>query len=324
MNTTTMKTEIANLLTALQHSGCEGWRIASLFKTYRNRLERDAQQKFGLSEERIEMAFGNLLGICLAEVIAGIDAEMNDYESFWSDMRAHCTATITPDDAEEICVTVANAILDEALSSKEKQNLYRMCARAIIGKCLKKGIKMWDIEDMASDMYNRLLSQRVGKVFLHGMPTNEAEWMAFLRKDAEFAWMNYYKKMWRHPTFSLDEAIAGNGHEDDGEELRRVDMLCCERDAPWQPNRKDDFLASLESQHELQYVPEVFGRISARCTPQTRKALKRLLLDEADIETVSAESGMTPNALYVAKKRFLDALGHKGPIVLSEIEMSAA
>ena len=324
MNTAAAKNEITSLLSSLEQCGSKGMRIARQFKMYRNRLERDAQREFGLSEHGIEMAFRTLLDVCLAEVMTETDAEMNDYASFWTDMCAYCKLNYTPDDEKEMCVVDDDATLDEVLASKEKQMLYKLCARIIREKYWKRCVSAWDIADIASEMYNRLVSKQVGDVFPRGIPASEAAWMAFLRKDAEFAWKNYHKKAWRHPTYSLEEPIAPDGPAaDGGEVLRKVDLLG-EEDSLWQPNRKDDFLASLESRHELQFVPEVFGRLSAGSKPRTRKALKRLLLDEADIETVSAELGIKPNALYVAKKRLLDAFGHKGRAMLSDVEATAA
>ncbi|MBR5549510.1 MAG: hypothetical protein IKU71_07250 [Kiritimatiellae bacterium] len=322
MNAPTAKNEMTNLLSALERNGSEGRRIARQFRMYRNRLERDIRQEFGLSEKDINVAFCDLLGVCLAEVMIGTDSEMNDYESFWGDMCAYCKLNYNPDDEEEMCAVADDETLDEVLPFKEKQNLYKMCARAIRGKCLKSGANVWDIEDMASGMYNRLLAKRVGEVFSHGVPAIEAEWMGFLRKDAEFVWMNYYKESWRHPTCSLDELIKAGRGEDGGEEM--VDKLNFEEDSFWQPNRKDDFLNSFEAQHELQYVRETCARLGAQYSSQNKKALHRLLFDEADIETVSSELGIKANALYVMKKRFLDALRQKGQAVLSEVEMAAA
>ena len=214
--------------------------------------------------------------------------------------------------------------MDTVLTTMEKEDLYKLCAKVIGARCWKKHVSPCDMTDIAGGMYTRLLSKRVGDVFPRGVPQSEAEWKAFLWKDAEFAWKKYFRKTWRHPTFSLNNAIARNGHEDARGEARVVDAINIDEDPIWQPNRKDDFLASFESQHELRFVPEVVDRLSAGCTPQTRKALKRLLLDETDIKTVSKESGMKPNALYVAKKRFLDALRQKGQAVLADIEKTAA
>ena len=324
MNMTTIKNETANHLFALKRSGSEGRRIANQFEMYRNRLEHDARQEFELSEYAIEMAFCDILNVCLAEVTIGTDAEMNDYESFWCDMCAYCKLNYNTDDEEEMCVTENNTTMDEVLSAEQKQDVYKMCAKVASGKLARYCVTSFDIEDIASGMYNRLLSKRVGDVFPHGVPTSEAEWMAFLHKDAEFAWMNYYKKAWRHKAFSLDDTIEGKGHEDDGEGLRMVDAINIDEDSFWQPNRKDDFLASLESQHELQYVHEVFDRLVEGYSLRTRKALKRLVLDRVDIKTVSVESGMTANALYVTKKRLMDAFRQKGKALLARLEMSAA
>ena len=323
MNMNTANYVINHILNALNRNGSEGQKIATRFIAYRRCLELDAQGELGLSKTDIDKAFCDLLTVCLAEVTAGLDAEMDDYDSFWTDMKAYCAENCNPDNRDESCITEENATVDGSLSAEEKQEVYKMCARVVRVEFWKHGASQDDVADAAGGMYARLLSKRVNALFPHGKPTCKAEWMAFLRKDAEFAWKNFYKKAWRHPTSSLDEPIMTRGGEDDGEELCRVDLLG-EEDSLWQPNRKDDFLASAESRHELQFVPKVFDRLTERCSPPTRKALKRLLLDEADIETVSAEFGMKPNALYVAKKRFLDALGRKGQVLLSEIEMSAA
>ena len=324
MNTPAAKKEITNLLSALERSGYEGRRIASQFKMYWNRLERDARREFGLSEKDINMAFCDLLGVCLTEVTTGIDAEMSDYDAFLGDMRAYCKLNYNPDDEEEMCVVADDTTVDEVLSVEQKQDVYKMCAKVVREKLVKHGASKWDIEDIAGGMYARLLQKCVDTVFPRGMPTCEAEWMAFLRRDAEFARMNYYKKEWRHPTSSLDELITVGGCEDDGDDIRLTDALNYDEDVVWQPNRKDDFLNSFESQHELRYVGEACARLWARFTPRTRKALRRLLIDEADIETVSSELGMKANALYAARKRFLDMLSQEGQAMLSEVEATAA
>ena len=212
--------------------------------------------------------------------------------------------------------------MDDILSCKEKQDLYEMCAKVVKEKLVKHGAPVCDIKDVAGEMYARLLSKCVEAVFPRGMPTCEGEWMAFLNTDAEFARKNFYRKGWRHPTCSLDELIKAGRGEDDGEEM--VDKLNFEEDSFWQPNRKDDFLNSFEAQHELQYVRETCARLGAQYSSQNKKALHRLLFDEADIETVSSELGIKANALYAVKKRFLDALRQKGQAVLSEVEMAAA
>ena len=327
MNTTQKeprKNEIANLLSALKRSGSEGRRIAKQFEIYRNRLERDVRQEFGFSEYGIEMAFFDLLNVCLVEVTAGLDAEMDDYDSFWTDMKAYCAENCNPDNREESCITEENATVDGSLSAEEKQEVYKMCARAVRVEFWKHGASQDDVADAAGGMYTRLLSKRVNAAFPHGKPTCKAEWMAFLRTDAGFTWKNFYKKAWRHPTRSLEEPVAARRNDGHDERNWMADVLSFDEDSLWQPNRKDDFLNSFESRHELSFVRKVFDRLVAKYSPRIRKALRRLIIDEADIKTVSFESGMTANALYVAKKRFMDVLRHKGPIVLSEIEMSAA
>ena len=324
MNMNTANYVINHILNALNRNGSEGQKIATRFIAYRRCLELDAQGELGLSKTDIDKAFCDLLTVCLAEVTAGLDAEMDDYGSFWTDMKAYCAENCNPDNREESCITEENATVDGSLSAEEKQEVYKMCARAVRVEFWKHGASQDDVADAAGGMYTRLLSKRVNAAFPHGKPTCKAEWMAFLRTDAGFTRNNFYKKAWRHPTRSLEEPVAARRNDGHDERNWMADVLSFDEDSLWQPNRKDDFLNSFESRHELSFVRKVFDRLVAKYSPRIRKALRRLIIDEADIKTVSFESGMTANALYVAKKRFLDALRHKGPIVLSEIEMSAA
>lgn len=324
MNMNTANYVINHILNALNRNGSEGQKIATRFIAYRRCLELDAQGELGLSKTDIDKAFCDLLTVCLAEVTAGLDAEMDDYDSFWTDMKAYCAENCNPDNREESSITEENATVDGSLSAEEKQEVYKMCARAVRVEFWKHGAPQDDVADAAGGMYTRLLSKRVNAAFPHGKPTCKAEWMAFLRTDAGFTWKNFYKKAWRHPTRSLEDPVAARRNDGHDERNWMADVLSFDEDSLWQPNRKDDFLNSFESRHELSFVRKVFDRLVAKYSPRIKKALRRLIIDEADIKTVSFESGMTANALYVAKKRFMDVLRHKGPIVLSEIEMSAA
>ena len=67
-----------------------------------------------------------------------------------------------------------------------------------------------------------------------------------------------------------------------------------------------------DPEHNLAVVRKLLEMLESRFTESTRLVFRRLVLDEADADTVAAETGQSLNAIFTAKSRVLRELRRLG------------
>ena len=108
-----------------------GHKIADLFCKFGSRLEKDAHQEFDISEGGVLLAKRDLLDVALAETVAEIDAEIDNYASLWTDMRAFCLEYGNPTGDDDMYHRQNNAISqDGALTGDGNGELY-VCNKTV-------------------------------------------------------------------------------------------------------------------------------------------------------------------------------------------------
>ncbi len=90
MNPKIVEIEINCLVNRLACYGAKGQRIAQLFCEFRTRLAIDAWREFQIPKDGILWAMSTLLDVALLDLGLETDPELEDYASFWADMRAYC------------------------------------------------------------------------------------------------------------------------------------------------------------------------------------------------------------------------------------------
>lgn len=70
----------------------------------------------------------------------------------------------------------------------------------------------------------------------------------------------------------------------------------------------DDFARAWEREHDLHVTRRLLDRIKGDFEERTWKIFARFVLDGLSAEAVAAETGTTPNAVYIAKSRVLSRL----------------
>ena len=212
-------------------------------------------------------------------------------------------------------VSVANCDkLDACLSLKRKEWIFKTC-KMVCQKFFKKGASNEDIEDIASKMYYDMIDRRCADVFPKGVPHHDAEWGAFLKREAEFSYKGYFRKGWRHPTVSLD-APVGNGQSGDDEEdaVTLGDFRADEG--------RGVYLRRPEVSVEMGLVRGVFA---ALCQAKgyewrVRRVLCSLIFEEASVSEVVSMYGLSANNVSVIKSRFMSALRKEGPRLMAAME----
>src|SRR5262249_34391143 len=70
----------------------------------------------------------------------------------------------------------------------------------------------------------------------------------------------------------------------------------------------DDFAQAWEREHDLHVTRKLLDRIKSDFEDRTWDLFRRFVLDGQTAEQVAAETGTTPNAVYIAKSRVLARL----------------
>jgi RNA polymerase sigma-70 factor (ECF subfamily) len=70
----------------------------------------------------------------------------------------------------------------------------------------------------------------------------------------------------------------------------------------------DDFARAWEREHDLHITRKLLDRIKCDFEARTWEMFARFVLDGLSAEEVAAETGTTPNAVYIAKSRVLSRL----------------
>ena len=210
--------------------------------------------------------------------------------------------------------------IDAKLPESRKIWLYRRCKDAVTQRLIKKGVYPFDANDIASNVYFDLMDRRVEDVFPRGIPESDAMWMAFLKKEAEYAFKAHYRSAWRHPTESLDAPVAYGRADEDGDwaEATRLDMLLDESE--------DVYRSRPEVKMELGVVRDAVSLICKRRNykPATCRAVKMAFLEEESVADIASTCDMTANNVSAIKFRFRDALCEDGPAALAELERLSA
>ena len=190
--------------------------------------------------------------------------------------------------------------LDACLSDDRKAWIYARCKGTIAYRLCNKGASPLD----------------VGDVFPRGIPQADAEWMAFLKSESEYAFLSYYRSSWRHPTSSLDAPIVDDGSGDDDDRLAMTlkDLI---------PDDSENEYASrpdvrLEQGHVRAAVSLICRRRNYK--PMTRRVVEKVFLDDESVADVATRCHVMANNVSAIKFRFLAALRHDGPAVLAELE----
>ena len=210
--------------------------------------------------------------------------------------------------------------IDAKLPESRKIWLYRKCKDAVTQRLIKQGVYPFDAEEIASNMYFDLIDRRVEDVFPRGIPESDAVWMAFLKKESEYAFLAHYRSPWRHPTESLDAPVAYGRADEDGDEAEstRLDMLSDESE--------DEYRSRPEVRMELGNVRDAVSLICKRRNykPATCRAVEMAFLDEESVADIASKCDMTANNVSAIKFRFRDALCEDGPAVMAELERLSA
>lgn len=206
--------------------------------------------------------------------------------------------------------------LDACLSNDRKTWVYTKCNGTIAYRLCNKGASPLDAAEIASTIYFDLMDRSVGDVFPRGIPQVDAEWMAFLKSESEYAFLSYYRSSWRHPTSSLDAPIVddGSGDDDDRSAMTLKDLV---------PDDSENEYASrpdvrLEQGHVRAAVSLICRRRNYK--PMTRRVVEKVFLDDESVADVAIRCHVMANNVSAIKFRFLAALRHDGPAVLAELE----
>ena len=210
--------------------------------------------------------------------------------------------------------------IDAKLPESRKIWLYNKCTDEVAHRLCKKGVYPFDAEEIAATMYFDLIDRRVEDVFPRGMPESDAVWMAFLKKESEYAFLAHYRSSWRHPTESLNAPVPYGGADEDGGEadVARIDML---------PDKsEDEYRSRPEVMMELGNVRNAVSLICKRRNykPATCRAVKMAFLEEESVAEIASKCDMTANNVSAIKFRFRDALCEDGPSVMAELERLSA
>ncbi len=206
--------------------------------------------------------------------------------------------------------------LDAQLPENRKVWVYGKCMKEVANRLRGKGVYPFDADEIASTIYYDLMDRRVGDVFPRGMPESDAVWMAFLKKEAEYAFMRYYRPSWRHPTESLDMPVSHGGADEDGDESEAtlLDMI--------PDDTEDKYDSRPEVKIELENVRTAVSLICKRRNykPTTCRIVESSFLDGESVADVAAKYDVAANNVSVIRFRFLDALRQDGSSTLAELE----
>ena len=210
--------------------------------------------------------------------------------------------------------------IDAKLPENRKIWLYRKCKDAAKQRLVKQGVYPFDAEEIAAAMYYDLIDRKVEDVFPRGIPESDAMWMAFLKKESEYAFLAHYRSAWRHPTESLNAPVPYDRANEDGDEseVTRLDMLSdeSEESCRFRPELK------IELGNVRDAVSLICKRRSYR--PATCRAVEMAFLEEASVADIAAKCDMTANNVSAIKSRFRDTLCEDGPSVMAELERISA
>ena len=194
--------------------------------------------------------------------------------------------------------------LDAFLSEERKKWLYAKCRNELSGMLFRKhGCTKYDVEDITSKVYYDIVDRCVEDVFPKGIPTADAEWMAFLKAELRFAYLSHFRDGWRHPTVSLSEPVSSDGFDDDGDDITLEDTLV----SPYDEYDTDVGITDYEDVH---YAVESLCK-KHHYDDRKCKAVKRTFLDGDSVSEI-ADDDFNANNVSVTKHRFNKILLDEG------------